>query len=144
MEIQVVNKLNEVQLKQVMQIWLAGNTQAHDFVDPEYWRKNYDEVAKQIQNTTLVLAVENRAIRGFLGLADGYIAGLFVQKNMQGKGLGTKLVTRAKQIKLPLTLSVYQKNERAVNFYKTQGFLIVKQGVDTDTNEVEFTMQADK
>lgn len=49
MKIQVTAKVSEVQLHQVMQIWLAGNLQAHDFVAPDYWKQNYAEVAKQIK-----------------------------------------------------------------------------------------------
>ncbi|KJU74378.1 hypothetical protein AH70_06840 [Pediococcus damnosus LMG 28219] len=140
----MVNELNEVQLKQVMHIWLMGNSQAHDFIDPGYWRSNYDEVAKQIQQATLILATQDDLICGFLGLVDGYIAGLFVKKDMQNQGLGTKLVVQAKKLQLPLTLSVYQKNEHAVKFYEAQGFSIVKQDTDAATKEIEFTMKADK
>ncbi|WP_125980863.1 GNAT family N-acetyltransferase [Loigolactobacillus iwatensis] len=142
MQIKIVNKLNETQLQQVMSIWLLGNTQAHDFIQPDYWRKNYAAVAKQIQDARLILAEQDDQICGFLGLVDAYIAGLFVRKDVQNQGLGTKLVARAKAIKSPLTLSVYQKNDHAVKFYQAHGFVIVKQGVDVDTNEVEFTMEA--
>lgn len=116
MKIQVATKVNEVQLHQVMQIWLAGNLQAHDFVAPDYWKQNYAEVAKQIKKATLILATENNSVLGFLGLVDGYIAGLFVNEDQQRQGIGTKLVQAAERIQPELTLSVYQKIRMPFNF----------------------------
>ena len=140
MKIQVTAKVSEVQLHQVMQIWLAGNLQAHDFVAPDYWKQNYAEVAKQIKKATLILATENNSVLGFLGLVDGYIAGLFVNEDQQRRGIGTKLVQAAEQIQPELTLSVYQKNKNAVQFYNAHSFKILKTDVDEETNEIEYLM----
>ncbi|MDV7694526.1 hypothetical protein A7K95_06410 [Pediococcus parvulus] len=140
MKIQVTAKVSEVQLHQVMQIWLAGNLQAHDFVAPDYWKQNYAEVAKQIKKATLILATENNSVLGFLGLVDGYIAGLFVNEDQQRRGIGTKLVQAAEQIQPELTLSVYQKNKNAVQFYHAHSFKILKTDVDEETNEIEYLM----
>ena len=40
-----------------------------------------------------------------------------------------------------LLLSVYQKNERAVQFYLKQGFTILKETTDYETTEEEFLME---
>lgn len=39
-----------------------------------------------------------------------------------------------------LTLSVYQKNTRAIGFYKKQGFQAIKQRIDENTGEMEVYM----
>ena len=39
-----------------------------------------------------------------------------------------------------LTLSVYQKNERALAFYRREQFIVQSEGIDEDTNEAEIQM----
>ncbi|GEN94592.1 GNAT family N-acetyltransferase [Pediococcus ethanolidurans] len=141
MKIQKVSQLTPEQLDQVMQIWLEGNLSAHDFVSPEYWHKNYDLVATLIQKATLILAIDDKIIVGFLGLMDHYIAGLFVREDVQSQGIGAQLVNAAKATIDPLTLDVYEKNDRAVKFYKKHGFDIVEKRKDKDTNENELVMK---
>ena len=40
----------------------------------------------------------------------------------QGKGIGSELLAKAKQQKSQLSLAVYTKNERALNFYQRADF----------------------
>ena len=35
-------------LDRIMEIWLEGNLQAHDFVDPDYWTGCFQEVREDI------------------------------------------------------------------------------------------------
>jgi len=45
-----------------------------------------------------------------------------------------------KNIKNQLSLSVYQKNIRAVNFYQKEDFNIQSENVDENTGEKEYIM----
>ena len=46
-----------------------------------------------------------------------------------------------KEIKGKLTLSVYQKNVRAVKFYQRENFMIQSECIDENTGEVEYFME---
>ena len=46
----------------------------------------------------------------------------------------------AKERKTKLSLSVYQKNRRAVQFYQREHFIIQAENIDNETNEKEFKM----
>lgn len=35
-------------LEAVMSIWLSANLEAHAFIDPEYWKRNFDAVTAMI------------------------------------------------------------------------------------------------
>ncbi len=83
---------------------------------------------------------ENNQIYGFVGLMDDYIAGIFVRKDVQSKGIGKQLLDYVKAIKLSLSLSVYQKNTRATYFYQRESFVIQSENIDDNTNEKEFVM----
>lgn len=58
----------------------------------------------------------------------------------QSRGIGRQLMEHAKRLRGQLSLSVYQKNESAIRFYRREGFRIERTGVDEETGEPEFTM----
>lgn len=124
----------------IMDIWLNTNISAHDFIPAEYWKDNFDDVKEAIQNAEVyVYEIENK-IRGFIGLMDNYIAGLFVMQNQQSRGIGTALISYAKHLKQELSLNVYAENEKAVDFYIKQSFIIKEKTMDEDTNHLDYLM----
>ena len=81
-----------------------------------------------------------RQIDGFIGLTENHIEGIFVAKSARSKGIGRALLEYAKSRKPCLTLSVYQKNEQALAFYRREQFVVQSEGIDEDTNEAEIQM----
>lgn len=77
---------------------------------------------------------------GFIGLNENYIEGIFVREAAQSNGIGKQLLDYVKRVKSILSLSVYQKNKRAIKFYLREGFKIQSENVDDNTAEKEFTM----
>lgn len=124
----------------VMQLWLAGNEDAHSFIAKEYWKANFEEVEKQLLKADIFVYDLNGEIKGFIGLMDEYIAGIFVDKAYRSQGIGRQLLEYVKQLHSTLSLDVYQKNERALRFYRENGFTIVSKQNDERTGEIEFTM----
>jgi|SRR5699024_332780 len=124
----------------VMQLWLAGNEDAHSFIAKEYWKANFEEVEKQLLKADIFVYDLNGEIKGFIGLMDEYIAGIFVDKAYRSQGIGRQLLEYVKQLHSTLSLNVYQKNERALRFYRENGFTIVSKQNDERTGEIEFTM----
>ncbi|OQR00537.1 N-acetyltransferase [Ligilactobacillus salivarius] len=124
----------------VMQLWLAGNEDAHSFITKEYWKANFEEVEKQLLKADIFVYNLNGEIKGFIGLMDEYIAGIFVDKAYRSQGIGRQLLEYVKQLHSTLSLNVYQKNERALRFYRENGFTIVSKQNDEYTGEIEFTM----
>jgi len=89
-----------------------------------------------------ILIYEEDEIKGFIGVVDkAYIAGLFISKKFQGCGIGTKLIGACKNRYPILMLDVYVKNNKAVTFYSNHGFRIKEEKENSDTKEVEYTMQ---
>lgn len=73
-------------------------------------------------------------------MSDKHIEGIFVSSKVQSKGIGNFLMCYVKNIKNQLSLSVYQKNIRAVNFYQKEDFNIQSENVDENTGEKEYIM----
>lgn len=93
-------------LDRLMQLWLQGNLQAHPFVPASYWEENAPDVRQQLPQAQLFLYEDAEGVQGFLGLVDGYIAGIFVDAAARSKGIGHALIKRAKQVEQKLTLQV--------------------------------------
>ena len=54
--------------------------------------------------------------------------------------MGKALLDHVKALKPGLTLSVYQKNERALAFCRREQFAVQSECIDEDTNEAEIQM----
>ncbi|CCI82154.1 N-acetyltransferase [Lactobacillus hominis] len=136
----MIRKLQQADLDRVMEIWLNSNKDAHSFISEEYWQSHYNEVRQQLLQAEVFVDEQNAEIRGFIGLVDNYIAGFFVDKDYRSFGVGHYLIKYVKQRHNELILNVYQKNFRAVNFYKRENFTVVSEQKDAETDEIEFLM----
>ena len=74
--------------------------------------------------TTVYVYEDNQGIRGFIGLNNEYVEGVFVSEGMQSHGIGKALLNYAKDKRSKLLLNVYQKNIPAISFYQREGFEI--------------------
>ena len=138
----MIRKFENLDLDTVMQIWLHGNLDAHVFIPASFWEAHFEMVRDMLPQAELYVH-ENEAPRqidGFIGLTENHIEGIFVAKSARSKGIGKALLEYAKSRKPRLTLSVYQKNERALAFYRREQFIVQSEGIDGDTNEAEIQM----
>ena len=138
----MIRKFETQDLDTVMQIWLHGNLNAHAFIAASFWTEHFEMVRDLLPQAELYVH-ENEATRqidGFIGLTENHIEGIFVAKAARSKGIGRALLEYAKSRKPRLTLSVYQKNERALAFYRREQFVVQSEGIDGDTNEAEIQM----
>lgn len=136
----MIREFKETDLNSIMRLWLETNISAHDFIDENYWIGNYDQVRQMILKATIYIYEEN-SIKGFTGLSENYIAGIFVESNSQSKGIGKALLGHIKERNKELSLHVYKKNKRAVRFYLREGFVIGNEQIDKNTNEIELVMR---
>lgn len=137
----MIRKMKKEDLDSIMQLWLHGNLIAHPFVDPQFWHENYDFVSQQILQAEVFVYLKDQNILGFIGLVSDYIAGIFVDPQVQSQGIGQALLNHVKQNHASLILNVYAQNKRAYQFYCQQGFVIVDEKIDNTTNALDYTMQ---
>lgn len=138
----MIRKFETQDLDAVMQIWLHGNLDAHAFIPASFWTGHFEIVRNMLLQAELYVH-ENEAPRqidGFIGLTGNHIEGIFVAKAARSKGVGKALLEYAKSRKPSLTLSVYQKNKRALAFYQREQFTVQSEGIDEDTNEADIQM----
>ena len=138
----MIRKFETQDLDAVMQIWLHGNLDDHAFIPASFWTGHFEIVRNMLPQAELYVHEDKdtRQIDGFIGLTGNHIEGIFVAKAARSKGVGKALLEYAKSRKPSLTLSVYQKNERALAFYQREQFTVQSEGIDEDTNEAELQM----
>ena len=138
----MIRKFESRDLDAVMQIWLHGNLDAHAFIPASFWEAHFETVRDMLPQAELYVHEDKdtRQIDGFIGLTESHIEGVFVAKSARSKGIGRALLEYAKSRKPRLTLSVYQKNERALAFYRREQFIVQSEGIDEDTNEADIQM----
>ncbi len=136
----MIRKFEMKDTKQVMQIWLDVNMDAHNFVQGDYWLSNFQSVQKQLLQADIYVYEQDEEIQGFVGMTDDYLAGIFVDKKCRSMGIGKELLECVKQNYPVFSLNVYQKNRRAVDFYLREGLSIISKGIDEDTSETDYTM----
>lgn len=137
----MIKKFEIEDIDEIMNIWLETNISAHGFIKASYWKENFEMVKGMMLSSEIYLYKEDNKIYGFIGLIDDYIAGIFIKDKYQSRGIGKNLLDYVKSNRNRLLLSVYNKNNRAIEFYKREGFIIVENEIDEVNNEKEFVME---
>ena len=136
----MIKVLQKADIERVVDIWLDTNLKAHYFIPGQYWKNNIDLVKEMLPQAEVYVYENDCLIEGFIGLNDEYVEGIFVSGEMQSQGIGKILLNYAKDKRNKLHLNVYQKNARAISFYKREGFEIQHSGLDEATGEKDYVM----
>lgn len=136
----MIRKFNESDLKDVLDIWLEGNIQAHPFIPESFWRGNLQFMTEALPKAEVYVYEKEGEVLAFVGLQDDYIAGCFTRNSHRSRGIGRKMIGYLQSKHNILTLRVYEKNGRALRFYEKNGFSIVSKNRDEMTGEEEYLM----
>ena len=131
-------------MQAVLDIWLAASLRAHHFIDPAFWTSQVEAMRTQYLPSADVFVHEDAGgITGFSALVGQTLAALFVAPERQGQGIGSQLLTHAKQRSPELNLTVYRDNPSSVAFYKAHGFSVAEESTDPHTGQVQYLMRCD-
>lgn len=136
----MIREYQSTDLDAIMSIWLRSNEQVHDFIDPTFFKQNY-ELVKMLIPMSTVYVQDLDGVQGFIGLTENYISGLFVDENYRRKAIGKALIEKAKQLHNELFVHVYKKNSDAIHFYLSQNFEPVETTINQETNQEEILMR---
>ncbi|MDQ1914841.1 acetyltransferase [Paenibacillus sp. GD4] len=110
----------------LVDIWYRAVVRTHTFLAAEdidfYHQMVKSGVLREVE--VWVGLNDNQKPAGFIGLDGTKIEMLFVDPNEHGKGIGSRLIRHAEQIKGSiLQVDVNEQNEGAHVFYKRLGFV---------------------
>lgn len=75
---------------------------------------------------TITLAEEQGRLLGFVAETPGWIDHLYLEPDMRGRGIGTRLLDGVKSRQDRLELWCFEQNAPACGFYAAQGFMKVR------------------
>ena len=129
-------------ISKVLDLWLNASIQAHSFVSSEYWQQMQSSVKENYLPYAHTFVFEDKhQIKGFISILDDrHIGALFVSPKFQGKKIGQKLLKTAQRRYPLLSLNVFTKNQRALEFYQKNGFKIISEQQEPSTKETELYM----
>lgn len=142
----MLRRMRPEDVEAVGQVWLAASLQAHDFVPASFWHADYQVmISDLLPGSHSYVHETDGVIDGFVLLGSGersnFMGALFVKPDRQGRGIGTRLLDHVKGIRDPLLTSVYQKNLRSFEFYKSRGFRVVGESVCAETGCAEYQLE---
>ena len=137
----MIRKKDSKDIKKIMDIWIVSNLDAHNFISKDYFYNNFDIVKDAIENATVYVYEQESKVIGFVGINQEFIEGIFVDRNYRSKGIGKKLIDYCKKNYNTLSLNVYCKNKKAIEFYKREGFEICEKKLEKDNKEFEYVMK---
>ena len=128
-----IRRMSPEDLHATVEVWVRSRWDAQPWLEE---RMGYtDEDNLRFFRTTVAerneiwVAVEQGAVVGVLALGLSEVDLLYVDPPIQGRGIGTALLDRAKQLRPGgFTLYTHQRNERARAFYERRGFRAVAFG----------------
>jgi len=133
----MIRELKPEEIKDVLDIWLKASIKAHSFVDQEFWKSKTGVMRETyLPSSETYILKEDDVIKGFFSLQDETLAAMF-----EGKGVGRKLMDKAKTLRGRLELAVYKENQKSIDFYKKCGFEFIEERVDEHTGHMEILMK---
>lgn len=138
----MIRKFMEKDLNEVMAIWLSTTIKAHDFIDEDYWKRAEKLVRSEyVPKAETYVYIMDEKIVGFISiLSEDTIGALFIDEKYQCQGIGSQLIDFVKAQYNLLAVSVYEKNKRALAFYKSNDFVYDYKQNDLNTGQVEFVL----
>ncbi|GIN23289.1 N-acetyltransferase [Siminovitchia fordii] len=141
----MIRAYKDTDIDTLVDIWYKGSLQAHHFIDSGYWKSQIEEMKEKYipMSETHVITSQSKIV-GFISMVDNYLAALFIDVAYQNNGAGKELLNFEKKQRNMIRLKVYKENSPAVRFYKKNGFVIIKELTDEQTDKQEYLMEWSK
>jgi len=138
----MIARWNHNDVTPLLSLWLESTIAGHPFIEERYWHESQPLVQDVYLPSARTWVWQSAdVINGFISVMDArFVGALFVRPSAQGQGIGGALLNHVKQHFPILSLEVYQKNCRAVNFYHAQGFRIEDSAWQEETQHPTWIM----
>ena len=113
----------------IADVHLAAFRATYDFAPAHTDVEVHDWVANHLLRTTETWVAEaDGGVIGFMSLGDGWVEQLYVAPDWSGRGIGSRLISLAKQRRPGgLQLWTFQANRGARRFYERHGFTVAEE-----------------
>jgi ribosomal protein S18 acetylase RimI-like enzyme len=124
MEKMIVRILKASEISEIARIKLSAQKASMPY--KKFVRTFEDEceyLRKVQERCVMVVALIDQEIVGFAAYGNGLLEQIFINPDSYNQGIGTALLEYAKNASTQLKASVDLKNENAIRFYESRGFI---------------------
>ena len=137
----MIRTFNQSDLESVLDIWLRASVEAHDFMEKGFWESKVADMRDiYLPGSEIFVYEKDGEVKGFMALSGDMLAALFVDPDEQRRGIGSRLMNKAKAECRVLKLTVYRENTKSLGFYERRGFREISERMDIHTGHVEVVM----
>nr|WP_299173263.1 GNAT family N-acetyltransferase [uncultured Allomuricauda sp.] len=138
----MIRPYQDIDLESVMTIWYNAQEVGHPFLSQKFIEKVKKMMKdKLLPNSKTWVYTNNNQVYGFVSMIGNEIGGLFVDPNMQSKGIGSHLLTHMLRFNEVLEVEVFDQNSIGKSFYQKHGFKILTTYIHKETNEKVLRME---
>ncbi|HPF08026.1 MAG TPA: GNAT family N-acetyltransferase [Spirochaetota bacterium] len=138
----MIRKFKKTDMDSVLDIWLEASIKTHDFIDREFWESNVPAMRDlYLPSAEIYVNNDHGKVNGFIALNGDSVAALFVSPESQGRGIGSRLLNWAKELRGTIELFVYKENVKSFEFYRKHLFAAEGEHVDGRTGRVQILMR---
>lgn len=129
-----IRRMEAHEIPDAVAVWARSRWDAQPWLEARMQHSHADDLRhfREVvaRSCDVWLAFEEGRLAGLLAIAGGRLEQLYVDPSHQGRGIGTALLQKARQLSpRGLTLFTHQRNERARAFYERRGFRPVAFGI---------------
>lgn len=139
----MIRRFLTADLKEVMDIWLTSNIQAHPDIDATYWTNQYETfmVGQLLESKTYVYEIEGKVV-GFASLnMQMMLNAINVHPDYQRAGIGEALLDELSTHTQKMFARVFINNVPAINFLNTNGFVAIENFIDQQANQAGMILE---
>lgn len=138
----MIRNFKESDIHDIETVYEKSNNALALNVSPDFFKKDKKKfVTSTLRSCKNSVYEHVGKVVGVVSSSADCIEGLFVLPEFWGRGIGTELLNSAMSGKDELFLQVYADNERAINFYRKNGFEITGSGICQMTHLPYFEMR---
>ncbi|TWT99657.1 putative N-acetyltransferase YjaB [Botrimarina colliarenosi] len=123
-------------LEDLLDVWMAASLVAHPFLTADFLASERENIPKlYLPNAETWIDEAAGRVVGFIALIGAAVGALFVHPSQQRRGIGRRLMNKAKALYPELEVDVFTANPIGRAFYAKNGFQPVKESVHEPTGQ---------
>lgn len=131
-------------LEDVLDVWYRASRLAHSFLGYEFFSRERRAIADRWLPMAQTLVYEaEKTVAGFIALIGNEVGAIFVDPEVQRRGIGRALMDRARESRPFLELDVFADNEVGRRFYAAYGFEEIGRHTHEDTGFLVLRLRLD-
>ena len=126
----------------MLDVWFRASSIAHSFLPADFFEVERREIAERwLPMAETIVFEADEGVIGFLSLIGNEVGAIFVDPDVQGRGVGRALMDAARESRPFLELGVFEANSIGRRFYDAYGFELVERRLDEVTGEPELRLR---